>query len=136
MALRELLSSSQGAALEAIPIDRAGLIEHYALSDQDLSLIRRRRGAQNRLGLAVQLALLQYPGRALLPNETPPAELLAFLARQLGLSASAWARYAERDEAFQSSGKAINEKVRLYARIGQVLLARRLGPALAAVQNG
>jgi TnpA family transposase len=50
------------------------------------------------LGLAVQLALLRYPGRALRPNETPPAELLAFLAQQLGLSASAWARYAERDE--------------------------------------
>jgi hypothetical protein len=54
MALRELLSSSQREALEVIPVDRAGLIEHYVLSDQDLSLIRRRRGAQNRLGLAVQ----------------------------------------------------------------------------------
>ena len=98
MALRELLSSSQREALEAIPLDRAGLIENYVLSDQDLSLIRRRRGAQNRLGLAVQLALLRYPGRALLPGETPPAELLTFVARQLGLSAGAWASYAERDE--------------------------------------
>jgi TnpA family transposase len=98
MALRELLSSSQREALEAVPLDRAGLIEHYVLSDQDLSLIRRRRGAQNRLGLAVQLALLRYPGRALLPGETPPAELLTFVARQLGLSAGAWASYAERDE--------------------------------------
>ena len=56
MALRDLLSSSQREALEAVPLDRAGLIEHYVLSDQDLSLIRRRRGAQNRLGFAVQLA--------------------------------------------------------------------------------
>ena len=98
MALRELLSSSQREALEAIPVDRAGLIEHYVLSDQDLSLIRRRRGAQNRLGLAVQLAFLRYPGRALQPNETPPAELLNFLARQLDISPAAWASYAERDE--------------------------------------
>jgi TnpA family transposase len=98
MALRELLSSSQREALEAVPLDRAGLIEHYVLSDQDLRLIRRRRGAQNRLGLAAQLALLRYPGRALLPDETPPAELLTFLARQLGLSAGVWAGYAERDE--------------------------------------
>jgi TnpA family transposase len=98
MALRELLSSSQREALEAIPLDRAGLIEHYVLSDQDLSLIRRRRGAQNRLGLAVQLALLRYPGRALLPDEIPPPELLTFLARQLDLSLGAWASYAERDE--------------------------------------
>jgi hypothetical protein len=33
-----------------------------------------------------------------MPDENPPAELLTFLARQLGLSASAWASYAERDE--------------------------------------
>lgn len=98
MALRELLSSSQREALEAIPVDRAGLIEHYVLSEKDLSLIRRRRGAQNRLGLAVQLAFLRYPGRAMQPNETPHAELLNFLARQLGISPNAWASYAERDE--------------------------------------
>ena len=90
MALRELLSFSQREAFEAAPLDRAGLIEHYVLSDQDLSLIRRRRGAQNRLGLAAQLAFLRYPGRALLPSETPPPELLTFLARQLNLSPSAW----------------------------------------------
>ena len=48
MALRELLSSAQREAFEAVPLDRAALIEHYVLSDQDLSLIRRRRGAQNR----------------------------------------------------------------------------------------
>jgi TnpA family transposase len=98
MALRELLSPSQRESLEAIPLDRADLIKHYVLSDRDLSLIRRRRGAQNRLGLAAQLACLRFPGRALLPSETPPAELLAFLARQLGTLSSAWAGYAGRDE--------------------------------------
>jgi TnpA family transposase len=98
MALRELLLPSQRDALEAIPLDRADLIKHYILSDRDLSLIRRRRGAQNRLGLAVQLAFLRFPGRALLLSETPPAELLTFLARQLGISASTWAGYAGRDE--------------------------------------
>jgi len=65
MALRELLSSSQREALEAIPVDHAGLIEHYVLSDQDLSLVRRRRGAQNRLGLAVHLAFLRGARRFL-----------------------------------------------------------------------
>jgi TnpA family transposase len=98
VALRELLSSSQRDAFEAIPLDRADLMKHYILSAQDLSLIRRRRGAQNRLGLAVQLALLRFPGRALLPEATPPAELLAFLARQLGVPVTTWTSYAERDE--------------------------------------
>jgi TnpA family transposase len=49
-------------------------------------------------GLAVQLALLRFPGRALLPDETPPTEVLAFLARQLRTPVTAWASYAERDE--------------------------------------
>jgi DNA-binding CsgD family transcriptional regulator len=61
MALRELLSSVQREALEAIPVDRARLIEHYVLSDQDLSLVRRRRGAQNRFGLAVRLSIRERP---------------------------------------------------------------------------
>ena len=37
MALRELPSYSHGEALEAVPLDRAGVIEHYVLSDQDLA---------------------------------------------------------------------------------------------------
>jgi TnpA family transposase len=85
MALRELLSSSQREAIEAIPVDRASLIEHYVLNEADLNLIRRRRGNRNRLGFAVQLALLRFPGRVLKPDETPPPEFLNFIARQLGV---------------------------------------------------
>jgi hypothetical protein len=42
-----------------------------------------------------------------------------------------------RDEAFQSSGKAINEKVRLYARIGQALLTAKQegGDPFAAIER-
>jgi hypothetical protein len=65
MALRELLSSSQREAIDAIPVNRAGLIEHYVLNEADLNLIRQRRGNRNRLGFAVQLALLRFPGRVL-----------------------------------------------------------------------
>ena len=65
MSRREILSPAQREELLAIPVDRAGLIEHYVLSEQDLSLIRQRRGDQNRLGIALQLALLRFPGTAL-----------------------------------------------------------------------
>jgi len=75
VALRELLSASQRETFEAIPLDRA-----------------------DRLGLAVQLALLRFPGRALLPDEIPPAVLLTFLARQLGVPVTAWTSYADCDE--------------------------------------
>jgi hypothetical protein len=53
MPRREILSPAQREELLAIPVDRADLIEHYVLSEQDLSLIRQRRGDQNRLGIRV-----------------------------------------------------------------------------------
>jgi TnpA family transposase len=81
-----------------IPLDRAGLIEHYVLSEQDLSLIRQRRGDHNHLGIALQLALLRFPGTALLADEAPPQELINFLALQLHVPSSAWGEYAQRDE--------------------------------------
>jgi TnpA family transposase len=65
-------------ALLAIPVDRAGLIEHYVLSEQDLSLVRQRRGDHNRLGIAVQLALLRFPGIALQADKAPPQEIDQF----------------------------------------------------------
>ena len=75
MPRREILSPAQREALLAIPVDLAGLIEHYVLSEQDISLVRQRRGDHNRLGIAVQLALLRFPGSALQGDETPPKRL-------------------------------------------------------------
>src|SRR3546814_9584875 len=45
------------------------LIRYYTFNDSDLSLIRQRRGDANRLGFAVQLCLLRYPGYALRSEE-------------------------------------------------------------------
>jgi len=46
MPRRELLSPVQRESLLAIPTDRADLMEHYILSEQDLAFIRQRRGAK------------------------------------------------------------------------------------------
>jgi TnpA family transposase len=71
MPRREILSPAQREELLVILVDRAGLIEHYVLSEQDLSLIRQRRGDHNRLGIALQLALLRFPGTALRRRSAP-----------------------------------------------------------------
>lgn len=52
MPCREILSPAQREELLVIPVDRAGLIEHYVLSEQDISLIRQRCGDHNRLDSA------------------------------------------------------------------------------------
>lgn len=53
------------------------------LSDADLAAIRRCRGDHNRLGYALMLCYLRFPGRALRVGERPPASLLVFVADQI-----------------------------------------------------
>jgi TnpA family transposase len=98
MPRRERLSRVQRIALIHIPTDREGLAHHYTLTGEDRALIAEKRADRNRLGFAVQLAYLRYPGQALGADEEPPAELLAFLARQLEITPAVWAEYASRDE--------------------------------------
>ncbi|RXK33296.1 hypothetical protein BBD39_11275 [Arsenophonus endosymbiont of Bemisia tabaci Asia II 3] len=61
-------------------------------------MIRQRRGDANRLGIAVQLCLLRFPGQGLLPNATVSASLLQWVGQQLQLDPVCWSQYTERDE--------------------------------------
>lgn len=58
------------------------MVRHYTLSEADLAAIRRCRGDHNRLGYALMLCYLRFPGRALRVGERPPAPLLVFVADQ------------------------------------------------------
>src|SRR5207249_9290586 len=51
----------------------------------------------NRLGFAVQLAVLRFPGRPLKDLAGVPSRVLAAIADQVQVPASAFARYGERD---------------------------------------
>ena len=53
MPRRYILSASERAGLVAIPTDETELIRLYTLSEQDLSVVKQRRGDANRLGFAV-----------------------------------------------------------------------------------
>jgi TnpA family transposase len=83
---RTILTERQRQLLFRLPDDAPTLLRHYVLSDEDLDRIRRRRGPRNRLGFALQLCALRYPGRLLQPSETIPEPMLAFVAAQLGLA--------------------------------------------------
>ena len=98
MPRRAVLTARQRAALFALPTDEAVFIQHYVLSDVDLAHIRRRRRAPNRLGFALQLCALRYPGRLLQPGELIPSGMLAFIGAQLGIAADAMLTYAARAE--------------------------------------
>src|SRR5271155_5370176 len=95
---RTLLSYEQRTRLFAIPTDAPEMTRHYVLDAADLAVVRARRRAGNRLGFAVQLCALRHPGRVLDPSESPPAPMLAFVARQIGVDPALFGEYARRAE--------------------------------------
>ena len=98
MPRRSILSAAERESLLALPHTQDELIRHYTFSEPDLSLIRQRRGDANRLGVAVQLCLLRFPGQGLLPDAAVPMPLLQWIGRQLRLDPACWPQYAEREE--------------------------------------
>jgi TnpA family transposase len=77
------LTGVQLAGLFDPPTDQRELVRHYTLSDEDITMIRRRRGDHSRLGHALMLCYLRYPGRPLHADEQPAAALVAFVADQI-----------------------------------------------------
>ncbi len=98
MKKHEILSPQSRAALFDPPTEPAAIVRHYTFSPDDMALIRRRRRAANRLGFMANLAYLRFPGRVLGGEEIPPANMLAFLASQIGGDAKAFEEYARRSE--------------------------------------
>ena len=71
----------------------------YTFSADDLTLIKQRRRPQNRLGFAVQLAYLRFPGRTWLASEEVPPRVLAYIADQLRVNPMSVVQYAQDREA-------------------------------------
>lgn len=95
---QDLLTDSQRLSLQTPMTDERGMVRHYTLSSEDLTLINRRRSDPNRLGFALMLCYLRFPGRILQQGEHPPAVLCAFVAEQLSLDAAHFGEYAARDQ--------------------------------------
>lgn len=96
MPRRSILSTTERECLLALPETKDELIRLYTLNDADLSRIRQRRGAANRLGFAVQLCYMRHPGIALAADIEPDAALLRMVAEQLKLSSESWHDYGQR----------------------------------------
>ena len=62
MPRRSILCATERDNLLAIPAAGDELIRLYTFNEADLALIRQHRGAQNRLGFAIQLCYMRYPG--------------------------------------------------------------------------
>ena len=98
MPRRSILSAAERESLMALPDEQDDLIQYYSFTESDLSLIRQRRGDANRIGFAVQLCLLRYPGYALASDVSMPDPLIQWIARQIRSNPATWPQYGARDE--------------------------------------
>lgn len=96
MPRRRVLSAAEQTALTEIPTDSESMKSLYLLDASELSLVRQHRGGPNRLGFALQLALLRFPGIALDEETVVPSELIRWISTQIGAKESDWANYSAR----------------------------------------
>jgi len=98
MPRRLILSTTEQMSLLALPESQNDLIRYYTFTETDFALIRQRRGDANRLGFAIQLCLLRYPGSMLGSDLMVAESVVQWVASQIRADATAWVKYAERDE--------------------------------------
>lgn len=98
MARRQLLTDQERQALFGFPVDPDGLTRCFTLSRSDRDLVAERRNDTSRLGYAVQIALLRHPGTTIANLGQPVDPLVAWMAEQLDIPVSAFARYAHRPQ--------------------------------------
>ena len=98
MPRRSILSATERESLLTLPDAKDELIRHYTFNETDLSVIRQRRGAANRLGFAVQLCYLRFPGIFLGVDDPPFLPLLRMVAAQLKVPVGSWNHYGQREQ--------------------------------------
>jgi len=98
VARRQLLTDEERRLLLGTPHDPDALARHYTFTRSDQDLVAGRRGATNRLGFAVQLALLRHPGIALAQMDEPVGALVNWLAARLEVPATVFTEYAGRQQ--------------------------------------
>ena len=78
------------------PTEPDELVRRYLLTPADHDLVRTRRRPENRLGLAVHVSLLRYPGQGWKENSPLPAELVTWLGEQIQVEPDVLQDYARR----------------------------------------
>ena len=72
------------------------MARYYTLSAEDIAFIRQHRGPANRLGVALQLCSLRFPGRMLMQMSSISEQVVVYVAEQLNLPATAFIEYGRR----------------------------------------
>jgi len=92
------LNAVSRAALFEPPETHEDAQRRYALTPEDVALAKDHRRSHNRLGFAVQLALVRDLGRPLRAGEAVPGAVLDIVADQVAIDPAVFELYARRDE--------------------------------------
>ncbi len=130
MAKRKLLKDQYRRKLVDIPVDEDSLFRHYSLSRADRLEIELRRRNHNRLGFAIQLCLMRYPGRVLGAEEILPRAMLKYVADQIGAAPEAFSLYARREETCRDH----TARLMMYLDTRSATLQDRRAALLSAIQ--
>ena len=96
MPRRSILSTTERDSFFILPESKDDLIRLYTFSETDLSIIKQHRGSENRLGFAVQLCYMRYPGIIFSADDTPHLPILQIVAEQLKVKPEIWNDYGQR----------------------------------------
>jgi len=136
MARRSLLTGDERRRLFEPPVTDREVARCYTLAPDDLRWIEERRGAANRLGAAVQMALLRHPGFGWLPGQTIPAVVLRFLSDQVHVAPEVLDDYSRRPPTRIEHAAQIHERLglRLFTR-GDIRQAVSIAALAAAATD-
>jgi TnpA family transposase len=90
-----LLTEDRRKELMQIPPDMSDweIAKHYTLSVSDIEVIRQNRKDYNRIGFALQLCCLRYPGWTLTNIREIPDTLIYYVANQINAKTKEIQRY-------------------------------------------
>ena len=126
MARRSLLTGDERRRLFEPPVTDREVARCYTLSPDDLKWIDERRSPANKLGGAVQMALLRHPGFGWSPGQPVPTIVLRFLADQVHVASEALGDYSKRQPT------RIEHAGQLHARLGlRVFIRSDIRPSVA-----
>lgn len=96
---RELLTEEQRQEFKSIPSDlnERQMASYYTFSQHDMEIINRHRRSHNKLGFAVQLSILRYPGWSLSEIDSIPYSVLNYIAAQIDIDPDVFPLYAQRE---------------------------------------
>ena len=129
----QLLNKGQRLLFTTIPQELTAqeLAEQFTLTKDDIRFTQRFHNDSNRLGIALQLCTLRYPGRTLLMMSAISLQLIEYVADQLNISPQAYATYGHpRRKTLYDHLEAIRERYgyREYEHVDDVILSGYLRP--------